>query len=83
VVAQKLPVRAKGVWTAHNIPDVWPEAVILGGHPHAKPIGLQAALIGATTAPGRLILDPAAGGYSVMTAAHSVGRRFLGCDLLG
>jgi site-specific DNA-methyltransferase (adenine-specific) len=85
IVIQKLPLRAKGVWTAHDIPDVWLEklAKVPGGHAHVKPEGLQAALIAATTAPGGLVIDPAAGSFSVMRAAHSVGRRFLGCDLRG
>jgi site-specific DNA-methyltransferase (adenine-specific) len=82
VVLQKEPKRAKGVWTAHDIPDVWAEKVEKK-HPHAKPEHLQAALIVATTAPGDIVLDPAAGGFSVMRSAHSAGRRFLGCDLEG
>ena len=27
VVLQKLPVRAKGVWRVHDIPDVWTEKI--------------------------------------------------------
>ena len=34
------------------------------------------------TDPGDVVLDPAAGSYSVLTAAHDVGRRFLGCDVV-
>jgi site-specific DNA-methyltransferase (adenine-specific) len=82
VVLQKEPKRAKGVWTVHDIPDSWSEKVERK-HPHAKPERLQAALIEATTAPGDIVLDPAAGGFSAMRSAHSVGRRFLGCDLEG
>jgi site-specific DNA-methyltransferase (adenine-specific) len=82
LVLQKKPTRAKGVWTKHDIPDVWSEKVERK-HPHAKPEGLQSALIEATTAPGDIVLDPAAGGFSAMRSAHSVGRRFLGCDLEG
>jgi site-specific DNA-methyltransferase (adenine-specific) len=86
VIAQKRPLRAKGVWTAHDIPDVWTEKLPRPGgsvHAHAKPTGLQAALIAATTAPGDVVVDPAAGSFSVMHAAHSKGRHFLGCDLEG
>lgn len=84
-VIQKLPLRAKGAWTAHDIPDVWLEKLpkAAGTHAHVKPEGLQAALIAATTSPGDIVIDPAAGSYSVMRAAHSIGRRFLGCDLRG
>lgn len=40
LVLQKSPVRAKGCWNNHSIPDVWLEKVIKT-HPHSKPIELQ------------------------------------------
>ena len=52
-------------------------------HAHQKPVGLQAALIEAVTEPGDLVVDPAAGSFSVMESALSVGRNFLGGDLDG
>jgi site-specific DNA-methyltransferase (adenine-specific) len=84
VVAQKPPARAKGVWCVHNIPDVWNEKIAKGDrlNPHAKPIGLQTRLIEAVTNPGDIVVDPAAGSYSVLKAARCCGRRFLGCDLV-
>ena len=81
LIVQKRPKRAKGVWQRHDIPDVWREAPPRRGHTHAKPVALQAALIEAVTAPGDVVVDPAAGSYSVLEAAHSVGRDFLGCDV--
>ncbi|MGD0418448.1 MAG: DNA methyltransferase [Xanthobacteraceae bacterium] len=78
---QKSPKRAKGCWNSHSIRDVWQEAVTKT-HPHSKPVGLQAALIEALTKPGDVVVDPTAGGFSTMTAAHQVGRRFLGCEYL-
>lgn len=81
IVIQKTPTKAKGVWTIHDIPDVWLEKVERGGHAHAKPELLQSSLINATTAPGDLVLDPAAGGFSVLRSAQSVGRNFIGTDL--
>jgi DNA modification methylase len=33
------------------------------------------------TKPGGLVVDPAAGSFVVMQAAHSLGRDFVGCDL--
>jgi site-specific DNA-methyltransferase (adenine-specific) len=78
---QKNPKRAKGCWTDHGIRDVWHEAVVKE-HPHSKPIGLQSRMIVALTAPGDVVVDPTAGGFSTMTAAHNVGRRFLGCEFL-
>lgn len=82
LIMQRAPIKAKATWTRHNIPDVWNERQDARGHTHAKPIGLQTALIEASTAPGSLVIDPCAGSYSVMTAAHSAGRDFIGCDLV-
>ena len=42
----------------------------------------KAALIRAVTEPGDVVLDPAAGGYSVLAAAGMSGRGFLGCDIV-
>ena len=81
VIAQKPPKRAKGVWHRHDIPDVVTEKVERIGNVHPKPVNLQADLIDAVTDPGDVVLDPAAGSYSVMTAAHQAGRQFLGCDI--
>lgn len=80
LVLQKPPVRAKAFWTDHTIPDVWPEKVNRS-HPHHKPVNLQRRLIEATTQPGDLVLDPAAGSFSVMEACALAGRRFIGCDI--
>jgi site-specific DNA-methyltransferase (adenine-specific) len=85
VIFQKPPIRAKNVWQLHNIPDVWIEKISKGdkNHAHAKPMKLQSALIEAVTNFDDTVVDPAAGGYSVLKAAHAVGRQFLGADLLG
>ena len=83
MVLQKEPKRAKGVWTVHTIPDVWGEKTPRGGHPHCKPVGLQAELIAAVTGRGEMVVDPAAGGFSVMEACRRSGRTFLGCDVNG
>jgi site-specific DNA-methyltransferase (adenine-specific) len=81
VVLQKAPKRAKGAWTRHDIPDVWLERVGKG-HVHAKPVELQKALIEATTRPGDIVVDPTAGGFSVLEACRRVGgRTFFGSDL--
>lgn len=81
VVLQKTPVRAKGIWTDHSIPDVWQEKVTKR-HAHSKPVGLQRRLIEATTVSGDFVLDPAAGGYSVLEACRQCGRNFIGGDLI-
>lgn len=85
IVAQKSPRKTKGVWKIHNIPDTWYEKIngARGGHPHKKPVELQSELIAAVSDENDLILDPAAGDFSVLTAAQSRGRNFIGCDLNG
>ena len=82
LVLQKKPLRAKGVWKAHDIPDVWNEKVAFRGG-HAKPIGLQSRLIDCLTNPGDTVIDPAAGTFTVLEACKTVERNFLGCDLKG
>ncbi|MDE0481411.1 MAG: site-specific DNA-methyltransferase [Candidatus Poribacteria bacterium] len=83
VVFQKQPKKAKGVWKIHNIPDVWRERKEAKDHPHQKPLKLQAELIAAVTNEGDYVIDPAAGSFSVMKAAHLQNRNFIGCDLDG
>ena len=72
---------ASAAWHDHGIPDRWAEKVDRRIHPHAKPASLIARLIGAVTQPGDLVVDPAAGGFTVMQAAHDLGRRFVSCDI--
>ena len=62
LILQKPPIKAKSTWKMHNIRDVWSEKIPaseLKVHPHAKPKGLQKALIECCTESGELILDPA------------------------
>ncbi len=81
VVLQKHPARAKGVWKSHHIPDVWQEKMPKKEHPHQKPLTLQSELIRAVSEEGDLIVDPAAGSFSVLKACRESNRRFLGCDI--
>jgi site-specific DNA-methyltransferase (adenine-specific) len=81
IILQKLPKRAKGIWTIRNIPDVWDEKIIAKTHPHQKPFDLQKKLIEATTAENDLVLDPSAGSYSVLHACQATQRLFIGSDL--
>ena len=74
-------VKAGATWRDHTIPSRWPEKVDRKIHPHAKPAGLIARLIGAITAPGDLVADPAAGSFIVMHVANDMGRNFVGCDI--
>jgi len=80
IVLQKSPVRAKGCWYDHDIPDVWIEKTPKT-HPHSKPVELQQRLIAATTQDGDCVIDPASGGYSVYEACKNLGRDFIGSDI--
>ena len=80
IVFQKSPIRAKGCWKDHTIPDVWEEPTEKK-HPHSKPIELQRKLIEAVTEEHETVLDPAAGGYSVFEACKLSGRSFIGGDI--
>jgi len=82
LILQKLPIKAGTTWHDHGIPSRWPEKIDRAVHPHIKPIGLITRLIAATTQPGDLVVDPAAGSFVVMHAAHRLGRNFIGCDLV-
>jgi site-specific DNA-methyltransferase (adenine-specific) len=83
IVCQKEPVKAKGFWTDHGIPDCWSEAKNGDSHTHAKPHVLMERLIRAVTKRGDIVVDPCAGGYGVLTACRASGREFVGCDLIG
>jgi site-specific DNA-methyltransferase (adenine-specific) len=82
LVMQKAPLRAKGVWRSHDIPDVWDEKID-GGFTHAKPPALQTKLVEALTNTRDIVLDPAAGSFSVLEACRRTNRQFLGCDIRG
>jgi site-specific DNA-methyltransferase (adenine-specific) len=84
IVMQKPPKRAKGVWTDKGMLDVQRERVKgarSGEHPHAKPFHIIKRLIEATTRPGDLVLDPAAGSYVVERACIAAGRASLCADI--
>jgi site-specific DNA-methyltransferase (adenine-specific) len=80
MVLQRSPTRAKGIWKVHDIPDVWDEPVDRK-LAHAKPVMLQTRIIEAVTNVGDIVLDTAAGSYSVLTACRKSNRNFLGCDV--
>lgn len=81
MVLQKSPVRVKGCWNDHSIPDVWEEKTPKI-HPHSKPVELQKRLIAATIYRGGYVLDPAAGGYSVYEACKALDINFIGGDII-
>lgn len=81
LVLQKLPLRAKDIWSKHDIPDVWTEKISDKKHPHQKPLSLQEKLIQAVSSKDDYIVDPCAGSYSVLEACKATHRNFVGCDL--
>lgn len=65
--------------------QVWHEKIRnrkMLSHPHTKPLLLQARLIEATTEKDDLVVDAAAGSFSVLKSCELTGRNFLGCDLI-
>ena len=80
LVIQKNPKKAKATWTLHNIPDIWSEKNTKG-HPHQKPYELQKQLILATTSENDLVLDPAAGSFTVLDICKETSRNFIGTDI--
>lgn len=83
VILQQAPRKARGVWKLHDIPDLWSETVRNRAGVHPKPVRLQARLIEAVSNSGDVVIDPAAGFFSVLEACQNTGRNFLGCDIHG
>lgn len=84
LVLQKAPIRARETWKLRNIRDVWSEKLQKDYkrlHPHSKPKGLQKALILSCTQEGDIVLDPAAGSFSVFECCRECGRNFIGTNL--
>ncbi len=80
---QRAPGKAKGVWKTQKISDVVRDKITRKSHAHATPAGLQGDLLSAVTNEDDFVIDQAAGSFSVLTAAVSRCRTFLGCDLNG
>ena len=54
---------------------------VVRGYPTEKPTGLWKILIGQSTRPGELVVDPFCGSGSVGVAARELGRQALLCDI--
>ena len=80
-VIQKKPTRAKDIWKIKNIRDIWTEKIVNKNHAHSKPVGLQKTLIESVTDEDDIVLDPCAGGFSVLEACKESKRTFLGGDI--
>ncbi|MDE2105510.1 MAG: site-specific DNA-methyltransferase [Patescibacteria group bacterium] len=82
IVIQKGPVRAD-VWKLKDVPDVARAKADRARHRHAKPVPMIEAAIRCVTEAGDIVVDPAAGSYTVLDACRSTGRVFIGCDIQG
>jgi site-specific DNA-methyltransferase (adenine-specific) len=65
------------VW---DIPSIAPTARERTGYPTQKPLALLERVVGATTDPGALVLDPFVGSGTTAVAAQRLGRRFVAGD---
>lgn len=68
--------------------DVWADIAPLNsqaaerlGYPTQKPLALLERLIGLTTSPGDIVLDPFCGCGTTVDAAEKLGRRWVGIDI--
>jgi site-specific DNA-methyltransferase (adenine-specific) len=64
-----------------SLSDVRPYRRIDKSYPTEKPVGLLQDLIGNSSHPGELVIDPFMGSGSTGCAALNLGRRFAGCDI--
>jgi site-specific DNA-methyltransferase (adenine-specific) len=60
---------------SRSIPEVLFYPAVKAGYPTEKPVGLLALLIGQSTEPGELVIDPFGGSGSTAVAARLQGRR--------
>lgn len=71
-------VPALDVWTDIRLPTSSGERL---GYPTQKPLSLLERIIGASSNPGDLVLDPFCGCGTTVHAAQKLGRRWLGIDI--
>ncbi len=64
-----------------GIADVITADRVRDSYPTEKPTKVSAVLIGQSSTPGELVIDPFTGSGSVGAAALMADRRFAGCDL--
>ncbi len=64
-----------------GIADIIEAPRVRNGWPTEKPVAVSEVLIGQSSLPGELVIDPFMGSGSVGAAAVGMGRRFAGSDL--
>lgn len=82
--------RRKVYWTAdkkRNLTDYWDQyrdahhqSIQITGYPTEKNLAMIKMIVGASSNPGDLVIDPFCGSGTTLQAARDQGRRFLGVD---
>lgn len=67
------------VWT--DIPPINVRSKEKLGYPTQKPLALLERIISASSNPGDVVLDPFCGCGTTVTAAHKLGRQWIGIDI--
>jgi site-specific DNA-methyltransferase (adenine-specific) len=65
-----------------GIPDVLGASRIRNGYPTEKPVPLLSILIGQSSKPNDIVIDPFSGSGATGAAALMLQRRYLGCDVV-
>ncbi len=63
-----------------SIPDILASKRIYNGYPAEKPVDIMEILVGQSSQPNEIVLDPFCGSGSAGVAAVTLERKFLGCD---
>jgi hypothetical protein len=78
--ADEMPgVPLQSIWT--DIPPVNPQAKERIGWDTQKPVALLERIIGASSNPGEIVLDPFCGCGTALVAAEAMHRRWIGIDV--
>jgi len=80
LIIQKHPNKTQGHWFDGWFLDYYSTGMPVKSKA-IKPVELQANLIKASTLESDLVVDAAAGSFSVFKACKKTGRNFLGCDI--
>lgn len=74
--------------TGVPVPNVWDDIQALSGahserlgYPTQKPLALLERIVSTSSNPGDLVLDPFCGCGTTVTAAHKLGRAWIGIDI--
>lgn len=70
---------AQDVWTDVQALRSWHKEKL--GYPTQKPVALVRRIIEASSNPNDVVFDPFCGCGTTIAAAHTAGRRWIGCDI--